>query len=74
MDAPAARPVDVLTVVSVTDVTPTVRRVLLRGTPEAAAAAGPTVHLLVPRVGDPDPQWPEIARDGRIVWHRAATA
>jgi NADPH-dependent ferric siderophore reductase len=68
VDAPAARPVDVLTVVSVTDVTPTVRRVLLRGTPEAAAAAGPTVHLLVPRVGDPDPQWPEIARDGRIVW------
>ena len=68
MDAPAARPVDVLTVVAVTDVTPTVRRVLLRGTPEAAAAAGPTVHLLVPRVGDADPQWPEIARDGRIVW------
>src|SRR3954452_7592766 len=46
--APDARPVDVLTVASVTDVTPTVRRVLLRGTP----AAGPTVHLLVPRVGD----------------------
>jgi NADPH-dependent ferric siderophore reductase len=65
---PAARPVDVLTVVAVTDVTPTVRRVLLRGTPEAAAAAGPTVHLLVPRVADADPQWPEIARDGRIVW------
>ncbi|NYJ04966.1 siderophore-interacting protein [Petropleomorpha daqingensis] len=68
MDALAARPVDVLTVASVTDVTPTVRRVLLRGTPEAAAAAGPTVHLLVPRVGDTDPQWPAIARDGRIVW------
>jgi NADPH-dependent ferric siderophore reductase len=68
VDAPAARPVDVLTVVSVTDVTPTVRRVLLRGRPEAAAAAGPTVHLLVPRVGDSEPQWPAIARDGRIVW------
>jgi NADPH-dependent ferric siderophore reductase len=68
VDAPAARPVDVLTVATVTDVTPTVRRVLLRGTPAAAAAAGPTVHLLVPRVGDADPQWPAIARDGRIVW------
>jgi len=68
VDAPAARPVDVLTVASVTDVTPTVRRVLLRGTPEAAAAAGPTVHLLVPRAGDAEPQWPAIARDGRIVW------
>jgi NADPH-dependent ferric siderophore reductase len=68
VDAPAARPVDVLTVASVTDVTPTVRRVLLRGTPAAAAAAGPTVHLLVPRAGDADPQWPAIARDGRIVW------
>jgi NADPH-dependent ferric siderophore reductase len=68
VDAPPDRPVDVLTVASVTDVTPTVRRVLLRGTPEAAAAAGPTVHLLVPRVGDADPQWPAIARDGRIVW------
>jgi NADPH-dependent ferric siderophore reductase len=68
VDAPAARPVDVLTVKTVTDVTPTVRRVLLRGTPTAAAAAGPTVHLLVPRVGDADPRWPAIARDGRIVW------
>jgi len=62
--APDARPVDVLTVASVTDVTPTVRRVLLRGTP----VAGPTVHLLVPRVGDAGPSWPSIARDGRIVW------
>jgi NADPH-dependent ferric siderophore reductase len=66
--APDVRPVDVLTVAAVTDPTPTVRRVLLRGTPEAAAAAGPTVSLLVPRVGDPEPVWPQIARDGRIVW------
>ncbi|MGY1811634.1 siderophore-interacting protein [Blastococcus sp. SYSU D00820] len=66
------RPVDVLTVVSVTDVTPSVRRVLLSGTPEAVAAAGPTVNLLVPRVGDPDPQWPQVARDGRIVWPAGA--
>jgi NADPH-dependent ferric siderophore reductase len=62
------RPVDVLTVAAVAAVTPTVRRVTLRGTPDAVAAAGPTVHLLVPRVGDPDPRWPGIARDGRIVW------
>jgi NADPH-dependent ferric siderophore reductase len=68
VDAPAARPVDVLTVAAVTDVTPTVRRVLLRGTPAAVVAAGPTVHLLVPRVGETEPRWPSIARDGRIVW------
>jgi NADPH-dependent ferric siderophore reductase len=63
-----ARPVDVLTVVSVTDVTPSVRRVVLTGTTEAVAAAGPTVNVLVPRVGDAEPRWPQIARDGRIVW------
>lgn len=66
------RPVDVLTVVSVADVTPSVRRVLLTGTAEAVAAAGPTVNLLVPRVGDPAPRWPEVARDGRIVWPTGA--
>ncbi|TQN41187.1 NADPH-dependent ferric siderophore reductase [Blastococcus colisei] len=59
------RPVDVLTVVGVRDVTPTVRRVALSGSP---AAAGPTVNLLVPRVGDPAPEWPRVAKDGRIVW------
>jgi NADPH-dependent ferric siderophore reductase len=63
-----ARPVEVLTVVSVRDVTPSVRRVVLTGTPDCVAAAGPTVNLLVPRVGDADPQWPQVARDGRIVW------
>ena len=63
-----ARAVDVLTVVSVTDVTPSVRRVVLSGTPEAVAAAGPTVNLLVPRVADADPRWPTVARDGRVVW------
>ncbi|SOD94401.1 siderophore-interacting protein [Blastococcus haudaquaticus] len=62
------RPVDVLTVVGVSDVTPSVRRVVLSGTPDAVAAAGPTVNLLVPRVGDADPHWPRIQRDGRIVW------
>jgi NADPH-dependent ferric siderophore reductase len=62
------RPVDVLTVVGVSDVTPSVRRVVLSGSPEAVAAAGPTVNLLVPRVGDPAPRWPRIQRDGRIVW------
>jgi NADPH-dependent ferric siderophore reductase len=62
------RPVDVLTVVSVAPVTPSVRRVLLAGTPDAVAAAGPTISLLVPRVGDPAPRWPSVARDGRIVW------
>jgi NADPH-dependent ferric siderophore reductase len=66
--APDVRAVDVLTVVAVSDVTPTVRRVLLSGTPEAAAAAGPTISLLVPRIGDAGPQWPGVARDGRIVW------
>ena len=40
----------------------------LSGSPEAVAAAGPTISLLVPRVGDDDPRWPSIARDGRIVW------
>ena len=62
------RPVDVLTVVAVTDVTPSVRRVTLSGEPDAVAAAGPTVNLLVPRVADPRPRWPRIQRDGRIVW------
>ena len=66
--AEALRPVDVLTVASVTDVTPTVRRIVLSGTAAAVAVAGPTVNLLVPRVDDPAPAWPEVARDGRIVW------
>jgi NADPH-dependent ferric siderophore reductase len=76
VSSPAAqadvRPVDVLTVTGVAAVTPTVRRVTLTGTPDAVAAAGPTVHLLVPRVGDPAPRWPGIARDGRIVWPQGA--
>jgi NADPH-dependent ferric siderophore reductase len=62
------RPIDVLTVVSVTDVTPSVRRVVLAGSPAAVTAAGPTVELLVPRVGDAAPDWPRVAKDGRIVW------
>jgi NADPH-dependent ferric siderophore reductase len=62
------REVDVLTVVSVTDATPTVRRVVLSGTAAAVAAAGPTVNLLVPRPGDLAPRWPQVARDGRVVW------
>jgi NADPH-dependent ferric siderophore reductase len=69
-DAPVdgLRPVDVLTVVHVQDVTPSVRRVVLTGSPTAVTAAGPTVSLLVPRVGDPAPRWPRVAKDGRIVW------
>jgi NADPH-dependent ferric siderophore reductase len=70
-DGPASdglRAVDVLTVASVRDVTPSVRRVVLSGSPAAVAAAGPTVSLLVPRVGDPAPRWPRVAKDGRIVW------
>jgi NADPH-dependent ferric siderophore reductase len=66
------RPVDVLTVASVADVTPSVRRVVLSGTPDAVAAAGPTVNLLVPRVGDAAPRWPAVARDGRVVWPAGA--
>jgi NADPH-dependent ferric siderophore reductase len=66
--APDLRPVDVLSVTAVTAVTPSVRRVLLTGTPQAVASAGPTVNLLVPRVGDAAPRWPHVARDGRIVW------
>jgi NADPH-dependent ferric siderophore reductase len=62
------RPIDVLTVVAVGDVTPSVRRVVLSGSPAAVAAAGPTVNLLVPRVGDTAPRWPRVAKDGRIVW------
>jgi NADPH-dependent ferric siderophore reductase len=62
------RAVGVLTVVSVTDVTPSVRRVVLAGSPDAVAVAGPTVNLLVPRVGDTAPDWPRVAKDGRIVW------
>jgi NADPH-dependent ferric siderophore reductase len=58
----------VLTVVDVRDVTPSVRRVVLVGSPAAVAAAGPTVSLLVPRVGDVAPRWPRVAKDGRIVW------
>jgi NADPH-dependent ferric siderophore reductase len=69
-DAPAAdaRPVDVLTVSAVREVTPAVRRVTLTAPAPVVAAAGPTLSLLVPRVGDPAPHWPQIARDGRIVW------
>jgi NADPH-dependent ferric siderophore reductase len=69
--APAAdglRPVEVLTVVAVAHPTPSVRRVTLSGSRQAVTAAGPTVNLLVPRVGDPAPRWPRMARDGRIVW------
>jgi NADPH-dependent ferric siderophore reductase len=66
--SPDLRPVDVLTVTAVADVTPSVRRVVLTGTADAVAAAGPTVNLLVPRVGDAAPRWPAVARDGRIVW------
>ena len=62
------RPIDVLTVAAVADVTPSVRRVVLSGTPAAVASAGPTVNLLVPRGGDSAPRWPRIAKDGRIVW------
>jgi len=66
--SPDLRPVDVLTVVAVADVTPSVRRVTLAGTSGAVAAAGPTVNLLVPRVAESAPRWPHVARDGRIVW------
>jgi NADPH-dependent ferric siderophore reductase len=66
--APDLRPVDVLRVATVTDVTPSVRRVVLTGTPEAVLAAGPTVSLLVPREGEDAPRWPQVAKDGRIVW------
>ncbi|WP_034511857.1 siderophore-interacting protein [Blastococcus sp. URHD0036] len=69
MTAPGdLRNVDVLTVVSVASVTPTVRRVTLTGSPEAVAAAGPTVNVLVPRADDAAPRWPQVARDGRVVW------
>ena len=63
-----SRPVDVLDVVAVAQVTPSVRRVTLTGTADAVAAAGPTVSLLVPRPEDPSPRWPAVARDGRVVW------
>jgi NADPH-dependent ferric siderophore reductase len=62
------RPVDVLTVAAVTAVTPAVRRVTLTAPGGVVAAAGPTLSLLVPRVGDRSPVWPQVARDGRIVW------
>jgi NADPH-dependent ferric siderophore reductase len=67
-DAPAVRPVDVLTVAAVRDVTPAVRRVTLTAPGDVIAAAGPSLSLLVPRVDDPAPHWPQVARDGRIVW------
>ena len=66
------RPVDVLVVAAVTDVTTSVRRVLLSGSATAVLAAGPTVSLLVPRVGDTAPRWPRVAKDGRIVWPEGA--
>jgi NADPH-dependent ferric siderophore reductase len=62
------RAVDVLTVATVRQVTPSVRRVTLTGDPAAVAALQPTINLLVPRVSDPSPRWPAVARDGRIVW------
>src|SRR4029453_9524468 len=58
---------DVLPVAAVPQVPPWVRRVLLSGSAAAVAAAGPTVNVLVPRVGDRAPRWPHVARDGRIV-------
>lgn len=66
--ADGPRPVDRLTVTAVTAVTPAVRRVTLSAAADVVAAAGPTLTLLVPRVGDRSPQWPDVARDGRIVW------
>jgi NADPH-dependent ferric siderophore reductase len=69
---PDHREVDLLTVRSVRDVTPSVRRLVLAGTAAAVAAAGPTVNLLVPRVSDASPRWPHVARDGRIVWPEGA--
>jgi NADPH-dependent ferric siderophore reductase len=62
------RPVDLLTVTAVAAVTPAVHRVTLTAAPDVVAAAGPTISLLVPRVGDLSPAWPQVARDGRIVW------
>jgi NADPH-dependent ferric siderophore reductase len=62
------RPVDLLTVASVAAVTPAVRRVTLNAPADVVAVAGPTLSLLVPRVGDRSPTWPQVARDGRIVW------
>jgi NADPH-dependent ferric siderophore reductase len=62
------QPVDVLTVTAVRQVTPSVRRVTLTGDPAAVAGLLPTVNVLVPRIGDPSPRWPAVARDGRIVW------
>ena len=66
--AEGPRPVDVLTVTAVTQVTPAVRRVTLRAPADVVLATGPTISLLVPRVGDRTPHWPQVARDGRIVW------
>jgi NADPH-dependent ferric siderophore reductase len=66
--APGDRPVDVFTVSAVRDVTPAVRRVTLTAPGPVVAAAGPSLSLLVPRVGDAAPRWPHVARDGRIVW------
>ncbi|SDG00630.1 siderophore-interacting protein [Klenkia brasiliensis] len=67
-DPTGARPVDVLTVLRSAPVTPSVVRVTLQGAPEVVAAAAPTLAVLVPRVGDRAPEWPAVARDGRIVW------
>jgi NADPH-dependent ferric siderophore reductase len=63
-----SRPVAVLTAISVRQVTPSVRRVTLTGDPTVIGRAEPTINLLVPRVDDPAPVWPTVARDGRIVW------
>ncbi|MCW2696159.1 MAG: Siderophore-interacting protein, partial [Modestobacter sp.] len=69
MSAPdGPRPVDLMTITSVTTVTPAVRRVTLGAPADVVAATGATLSLLVPRVGDRSPRWPQIARDGRIVW------
>jgi NADPH-dependent ferric siderophore reductase len=57
-----------MTITSVTTVTPAVRRVTLGAPADVVAATGATLSLLVPRVGDRSPRWPQIARDGRIVW------
>jgi NADPH-dependent ferric siderophore reductase len=66
--ADGLRPVEVLTVASTRQVTPSVRRVTLVGDPTAVSDLEPTVKVLVPRVGEASPRWPAVARDGRIVW------
>lgn len=56
-------------VMAVRDLTPHMRRITLAGSDLGRfATGGMHVRLLLPKVGDADPQWPVMGEDGRPRW------